>query len=228
RVSNETVAAGMILDREPEEFIHSPADGASRPRSEHVTWQEGLVTPAQRSARLGHLPATVWLTGLTGSGKTTIAYALEKRLFDEGRACCVLDGENVRLGVSRDLEFAAADRSENIRRVAEIARLFNEAGQIVLCAFLSPFASDRQNAQRTVGPDRFIEVYLSAPIDVCRRRKPDRYRQADRGEIPLFSGVTAPYEPPAGALTLATDQLSVAECVDRIVEALRGRGIFSQ
>ncbi|MDD4891567.1 MAG: sulfate adenylyltransferase subunit CysN, partial [Phycisphaerae bacterium] len=88
RVSNETVAAGMILDREPEEFIHSPADGASRPRSEHVTRQEGLVTPAQRSARLGHVPATVWLTGLTGSGKTTIAYALEKRLFDEGRACC--------------------------------------------------------------------------------------------------------------------------------------------
>jgi bifunctional enzyme CysN/CysC len=226
RVTNNTVGAGMILDREPEELLHTTARWTARPRGELHT-HEGLVRPEQRAERMGHKPVTVWLTGLTGSGKSTLAYALEKRLFDEGRASFVLDGENVRTSFGRDLDFSAADRSENVRRAAEVARLFNEAGLIAICAFISPYEADRQKARQTVGLDRFVEVYLSAPADLCRRRQPGIYEKADRGEIRAFSGVSAPYEPPGSPeLALPTGELGVEACVERIVELLKARGFI--
>ena len=227
-LTNNTVAAGMILDREPNEWIVSPGKTLDVPRSQHVTRQVSPITPAQRSQRLGQRPATLWLTGLTGSGKTTIAQALERRLFDAGAACVVLDGENVRLGVSRDLAFSADDRMENVRRVAEIARLLNDAGLIAVCSLLSPHAVARAKAREIVGADRFFEVYLWAPIEICRRRDPEGlYDLAGRGEIRQFSGVTAPYEPPeAPELVLPTHELSVDECIGRIEALLRDGGFL--
>ena len=227
RVSNNTVGAGMILDREPNELVASPERAISQPRSGHVHRHAGAVTLDQRSERLGHQPFAVWLTGLSGSGKSTIAYALEKRLFDAGLSPVVLDGENARLSFSKDLGFGADDRVENIRRAAEVARLFNQGGMITICSFLSPYAESRRQAREIIGNDRFLEVYLSAPRDVCRERSPERlYDLAQSGEIEQFSGVTAPYEPPESPdLALPTHEADVAECVERIVALLRAKGL---
>ncbi|MFW6155152.1 MAG: sulfate adenylyltransferase subunit CysN [Planctomycetota bacterium] len=226
RVTNRTVGAGMILDRDPNEWTGEPAARVSTPKSTHVTGHAGQVSADERAGRLGHRPATVWLTGLTGAGKSTLAYAVERRLFDLDCAAAVIDGENMRLGLSKDLGFGADDRAENVRRAAEAARLLNQGGLIALCALLSPEAATRRASAGVIGTDRYVEVYLSAPIDVCRRRKPDTYAKADSGEIKHFSGVTAAYEPPDGPdLALPTDEMDVDACVDRIVELLRERGI---
>jgi bifunctional enzyme CysN/CysC len=171
---------------------------------------------------------TVLLTGLTGSGKSTIAYATERRLFDEGRAVVVLDGQQMRRGISKDLGFTADERSENLRRSAEVAKLFNEAGFIVLAAFVAPDEAVRQKAAQTIGRERFLVVHVTAPLEVCRQRDPHgQYALADRGEIALFPGVSSPYELPSQPdLVLRTDELSVDECVERVVQLLRQRGVF--
>jgi len=227
RVSNATVAAGMILDRDPNEWVGTPETRVHEPVSTHVSTHASGVAAAERAERLGHRPATIWLTGLTGAGKSAIAYALERRLFDDGVGAVVLDGENARLGLNKDLGFSADDRAENIRRAAEAARLINSGGLVAICAFLSPEAATRRHAAEIVGADRFVEVYLSAPIDVCRRRKPAPYDMAATGEIKHFSGVTAPYEAPAAPdLDLPTHEMDVNECVERIVAALIERGII--
>jgi adenylyl-sulfate kinase len=168
---------------------------------------------------MGAAPKTIWLTGLTGSGKTTIAYALERRLFDSHKNAFVIDGENARLGFSRDLGFSAHDRRENIRRAAEFARMLNSAGLIAVCSFLSPTREDRDLARQIIGMDRFFEVYLSAPIDVCRTRDTKGvYEKADTGQIKQFSGVTATYEPPqAPNLILPTHELGVEECIKKLI-----------
>ncbi|MFW6062434.1 MAG: sulfate adenylyltransferase subunit CysN, partial [Planctomycetota bacterium] len=160
RLTNNTVAAGVILDREQNKLHTEPSQRVRRPRSTHVQPRRSDVTAAQRRERLSQTPATIWLTGLTGSGKTTIAYALEKRLFEEGYLASVLDGENVRLGVNKDLGFTAEERSENLRRSAEIARLLNGTGLISICAFLSPTEEDREQVREILGAERFLEVYL--------------------------------------------------------------------
>jgi bifunctional enzyme CysN/CysC len=225
RLSNNTVAAGMIIDRERHERLIEGAATASPPRSTHVVARASLITPVERAARLGHGPATIWLTGLTGSGKTSIAYALERRLFDAGCACMVLDGENTRRGISKDLGFGPDDRAENTRRAAEIATLLNDAGQIVLCAFLSPTQESREVARRIVGPERFLEIYLSAPVEVCRQRRSDLYRLAEEGQVEQFTGLTSPYEPPVHPeLTLPTHELPIEACVERILDLLTARG----
>jgi adenylyl-sulfate kinase len=142
-------------------------------------------------------PVTVWLTGLSGAGKSTLAIALERRLIGNGRACHVLDGDNVRHGLNRDLGFSAADRSENIRRVAEVAKLMNDAGLIVITAFISPYRADREMAREIIGSDNFFEVHLSAPIAICEQRDAKGwYKKARAGEIADFTGISAPYEPP--------------------------------
>jgi adenylyl-sulfate kinase len=168
---------------------------------------------------------TLWLTGLSGSGKSSIAYALESRLTKAGRACYVLDGDNVRQGLTRDLGFSAEDRSENIRRVAEVARLMNEAGLIVITAFISPFARDRQAAREILGKDRFVEVFVDAPIEVCEQRDAKGlYAKARAGEIAEFTGITSPYEPPEKPdVRLDTAGQSREECVDSLLEFIARR-----
>ena len=225
RLTNTTVGAGMILDREREE---GAAHWDDEPAAEGLTASASEVTAAERQARFGQQPATVLITGMTGSGKTTIARALERRLFDEGRAVMVLDGQAMRLGISRDLGFSASERSENLRRSIEVARLANDAGLIVLAAFVAPDEDTRQKAADLVGPARFLTVHLAASLEVCRQRdEKGQYTKADAGELANFPGVSAPYEPPAAAdLVLPTDELPVARCVEAIVELLEQRGIL--
>jgi bifunctional enzyme CysN/CysC len=225
RVTNVTVGAGMILDRTAaDDEDHWEQEAASSLQAEHST-----VSPAERSGRFGQKPATVLLTGLTGAGKTTIAYAVERKLFDMGRAVCVLDGQNIRRGISRDLGWTVAERSENIRRGAEAAKLMNDAGLICLASFIAPEEAVRQKAAEVIGRERFIVVHLEAPIELCRQRDQEGlYEKADEGEIANFPGVSAPYEPPVTPdLVLNTAELNVDECVKRLVKLLDERKITS-
>ena len=223
RVTNATVGAGMILDREPDEAASDHWGDTAEP---HLHGQMSGVTAEEREARFGQKPVTLLLTGLTGSGKSTLARALERRLFDLGRAVTVLDGQNMRLGISKDLGFTTGERSENLRRSVEVARLFNDAGIICIGAFVAPDEAVRQKAAERVGPDRFLVVHLSAPIDVCRRRDTDgHYALADKGEFANFPGVSAPYEPPGKPdLVLPTHDWPVSRCVDALVQLLESRG----
>jgi bifunctional enzyme CysN/CysC len=226
RMSNNTVGAGMIIDRDAGVGLRDLWETDSQ--TDLGQARGSGVTATERQGRAGHRPATVLLTGLTGSGKSTIAYALERRLFNDGRQVCVLDGQHMRQGISKDLGFTARERSENLRRSVEVAKLMNEAGLICVCAFVAPDDGVRQKAGDVVGRDRFIEVYLDAPIEVCRERDTDgMYPRADRGEIAEFPGVSAPFDAPKNAdLTLRTDQLKVDECVEQIVALLKTRGIL--
>jgi len=181
-----------------------------------VVWHAGQVTGEERALLLKQRPATLWLTGLSGAGKSTIACALERRLLDGGHAAYVLDGDNVRHGLNRDLGFSPQDRTENIRRIAEVARLLNDAGLIVITAFISPYREDREMARSIIGGDDFLEVHVNTPIQVCEERDPKGfYKLARAGELPAFTGISAPYEPPQDPLcTVDTAVNSIDECVD--------------
>jgi bifunctional enzyme CysN/CysC len=225
RLTNVTVGAGMILDRTSAESQDHWEDAASvSAQTEHST-----VTPQERAGRFGQQPATILLTGLAGAGKTTLAYAVERRLFDMGRAVCVLDGQSMRRGISRDLGFSVTERSESLRRSAEVAKLVNDSGLICLAAFLSPEESVRQKAAEVVGRERFLVVHLDAPLELCRQRDQEGlYAKAEEGEIANFPGVSAPYEAPESPdLTLNTAELDVDECVKRIVSLLEQRRILA-
>jgi adenylyl-sulfate kinase len=200
-----------------------------RPKSRNLTWDTGQVGAESRRRLLGHGGAVVWLTGLSGSGKSTIARALETRLVGAGCLAYVLDGDNVRHGLNADLGFAEADRTENIRRVGEVAALFAEAGVILIAAFISPYREGRRRAREAAGPGRFVEVHLDAPLDVCEARDPKQlYRKARAGEIEGFTGVDAPYEAPEGAeLVLRTGETSVEESVERILGLLVDSGVLA-
>jgi bifunctional enzyme CysN/CysC len=226
RITNGTLGAGMILslvtaDQRLDHWVDEPL-------SRTLHGQHSNVTPDERTARFGQQAVTILLTGLTGAGKTSVAYGLERRLFDAGQASAVLDGENMRLGLSRDLGFTAEDRSENLRRSAEIAKLMNEAGLICIGAFVAPSEEVRQRAAQVVGPDRFLVVYLSAPVDVCRQRdQGGQYSRADDGSIASFPGVSAPYEAPlAPDLVLPTHELSVEQCVEQIMGLLQRKQVL--
>jgi adenylylsulfate kinase len=185
----------------------------------------GQVSTGERWRLLGQRALTVWLTGLSGAGKSTLAAALERQLIDRARACYMLDGDNVRAGINRDLGFGPEDRRENIRRIAEIARLMNDAGLIVITAFISPYRADRQMASEIIGADRFLEVHVDAPLEVCERRDPKGlYRKARQGELPDFTGVSAPYEAPANPdLVLATARRPVQDCVRELLSLVSAR-----
>lgn len=190
---------------------------------------EGQIAPSDRSLLLGQTPVTVWITGLSGSGKSTLAFCLERNLFQLKHPCFVLDGDNLRHGLCKDLGFSAADRSENIRRISEVARLLNEAGLIVIAAFISPYRCDRSLARELIGPERFIEVYLSTPLSVCEQRdQKDLYRRARSGAVKEFTGISSPYEPPeTPSLTIDTSRqdvsASVAEMLRIILPVCKGR-----
>jgi len=227
RITNGTVGAGMILDRTTGEGRHDHWE--DQPAVASVPSGASQITGEQRLARFGQHPVTVLLTGLTGAGKTTLAYELERRLFLEGRAVVVLDGQNMRRGISRDLGFTVDERSENLRRSAEVARLFNDAGLIVLAAFVAPDEAVRQKAAEVIGRDQFIVVHLDCPLDVCRQRDADgHYARADAGELALFPGVTAPYDSPvAPDLVLHTHQDNLETCATEVLKLLATRGVFA-
>jgi adenylylsulfate kinase len=186
------------------------------------------VTDVDRERLLRQKGVTVWMTGLSGSGKSTIAQALEKRLIEQGHACYILDGDNVRHGLNRDLGFSAEDRAENIRRVAEVCKLFSHAGVIVITAFISPYLKDRAQAREIVGDDRFLEVFVDTPLEVCEERDvKGLYKKARAGEIQQFTGVSDPYEAPENPdLLLSGHTQSIDQTVDVIVADLAARSVL--
>ena len=185
------------------------------------------MTCGQREAMNGHRGVILWFTGLSGAGKSTLAHAVEQALYKNGCHTYVFDGDNVRHGLCADLGFSAADRTENIRRVGEMAKLFTEAGMIALTAFISPFRADRDGVRALVSPENFIEIYCRCSLETCEL--PDvkgLYAKARQGLINDFTGVSSPYEAPdSPELLLDTDQLSVEKCVDMVLTLLRERGI---
>jgi bifunctional enzyme CysN/CysC len=194
-------------------------------RSDNVHWQELDVDKAARGARNEQVPCVVWLTGLSGAGKSTIANLVERRLHALGRHTYLLDGDNVRHGLNKDLGFTEADRVENIRRVAEVAKLMVDAGLIVIAAFISPFASERRMARSLVNDGEFIEVHVDAPLDVAEQRDPKGlYAKARRGELVNFTGIDSPYEAPESPeVHLDTAVLRPDEAAERVVEAVLSR-----
>ncbi len=225
RMTNVTVGAGMIL----QQSSAAQKDHWTDEADERLVAERSNVTLAERAGRFSQTPVTVLFTGLAGAGKSTTAYALERRLFDMGHAVTVLDGQNMRRGISRDLGFTVDDRSENLRRTAEVAKLMNDAGLICLAAFLSPQEEVRQKAAEVVGRPKFFVVHLDAPIEICRKRDQEGlYAAADSGEIANFPGVSAPYEAPtAPDLVLNTAELDVDECVDRVIDLLKTKQVVS-
>jgi len=196
--------------------------------SRNITLQPSQVAARDRALLLGQRGAVIWLTGLSGSGKSTIGYALERRLSGSRHLTYVLDGDNVRHGLCSDLGFSPEDRTENIRRIGEVAALFAEAGLIIITSFISPYRSDRDLARQRVPDGKFIEVFLDVSLEVCERRDPKGlYRKARAGEIAEFTGVSAPYERPGSPeLALDTETQSVDACIDTIVDYLERHGFF--
>ncbi len=196
-------------------------------KSSNISWSEGHVSAADRWLRNGHKGAVVWLTGLSGSGKSSIARRLESELFRQSMHTYVLDGDNIRHGLNSNLGFSHADRIENIRRVAEVARLMAEAGTVVIAAFISPYREDRARAREIAqeGGIEFIEIFVNAPLDVCERRDPkDLYKKARSGEIKDFTGIDAPYEAPATPdITAHTAVVTVEESVALLLTELTPR-----
>ncbi len=195
----------------------------------NITWHEGAITRDERQRNLGQKGATVWMTGLPGSGKSTIAMALEQVLIQRNKHAYVLDGDNVRHGLNKDLGFSAEDRAENIRRIGEVAKLFADSGLIVITSFISPYISDRDLA-RKLHDDAgvpFLEVYVEVPLAVAEKRDPKGlYKKARAGQIKGFTGIDDPYEPPEGPeLCLRTDKLSVEESVRAIYGLLESKGL---
>lgn len=194
----------------------------------NIIWHDGEVTKRDRETLLGQKGVVLWLTGLSGSGKSTIACEVEKKLLELGRLAYVLDGDNIRFGLNKNLGFSPGDRSENIRRISEVAKLFADAGIITLTAFISPYRDDRDKARGLFKPDEFIEIYVQCPIDICEKRDAKGlYKKAKTGEIKEFTGISAPYEEPLSPeLVLKTSNQSPAESAENVIKYLAYRGII--
>jgi adenylylsulfate kinase len=199
-------------------------------KKNNVVWHKSSVTRSRREEMNGHRSVVLWFTGLSNSGKSTIAHAVEERLFAGGCRTFVFDGDNVRHGLCADLSFSKADRDENIRRIGAMAKLFIEAGVIALTAFISPFRAERNRVRNLVREGDFLEIYVKCPVAVCEQRDvKGHYKKAKAGEIKEFTGISSPYEEPAHPdLVLTTDTMSVDECVDAVVELLRARKIINK
>ena len=198
-------------------------------RATHITWHAHHVTREDRERLLKQRGVTVWLTGLSGSGKSTIAVAAEQALVSQAHLAYVLDGDNIRHGLNKNLGFSPADRTENIRRIGEVAKLFSDAGLVVFTSFISPYRGDRELVRSIHPAGRFVEVYVAASIETCEGRDvKGLYRKARAGEIPEFTGISAPYEPPEKPeLVLDTNRESARESVDRLVGYLGEKGYLA-
>jgi bifunctional enzyme CysN/CysC len=215
RHTNATVAAGMIR--------------FGLRRAANTYFQSFEITKTARARLNEQKPVLVWFTGLSGAGKSTIANNLERKLHALGKRTFVLDGDNVRHGLNRDLGFTEADRVENIRRVAEVAKLFVDAGLITMVAFISPFRAEREMARDLVGPDEFVEIFVDTPLEICEQRDPKGlYRKARRGELRNFTGLDSPYEPPeTPELILDARSERAEDLADHVIEFLQQRGMLS-
>ncbi len=195
----------------------------------YVFYQNTYISREEREKVYGHKSGVVWLTGLSGAGKSTIAHKLELYLFEKGIRVYVLDGDNVRHGLNKDLGFSMEDRKENIRRIAHVAALFVDAGILTICAIISPYKVDREMAREIIGKDKFLEVYVKCPLKVCEDRDPKGlYKKARSGLIKGFTGIDDPYEEPKNPdLVLDTSIMSIEECMNSLLELLRSRGWVS-
>lgn len=193
---------------------------------DNIVWHDAAVTYDDRVAQKGHQPSLLWYTGLSGSGKSTIANAVDRKLFELGCHTYLLDGDNVRHGLNNDLGFNDADRVENIRRITEVSRLFLDAGLIVGTAFISPFIADRSQARKLAG-ERFIEVFVDTPLEVCEHRDPKGlYKKARAGDISHFTGISSQYEvPEKPEVHLKTEEMSIEQAAEQVVQYLKGKGI---
>ncbi|MDP6395205.1 MAG: adenylyl-sulfate kinase [Desulfobacterales bacterium] len=194
----------------------------------NCTWFNGFVTRENREKLHNHKGAVVWFTGLSASGKSTISHHLEKRLFEKGCSTYVFDGDNVRHGLCSDLEFSKADRTENIRRIGEMARLFIDAGIIAITAFISPYQKDREQIRSLVSDNQFLEIYVKCPIDICENRdQKGIYAKAKSGIIKEFTGISAPYEPPGNPnIVIRSDELSPVEAAKRVMSLMEQKEII--
>ena len=201
----------------------------SEQRATNITWHQGTVTRDNRERLLGQKGVTVWLTGLSAAGKSTIAVILERMLLDRGRYAYRLDGDNVRHGLNRNLGFSAADRAENVRRIGEVAKLFTDAGVIVIASFISPFRADRDAVRANMPPGDFVEVYVRVSVDAAARRDPKGlYKKALAGEIKNFTGVDDPYEPPERPeIVIDTETCSPEQAAGQILTYLADREYLS-
>ena len=198
----------------------------SSEKSRNIVWHAGVVTRSERENATGHKGCTIWMTGLSASGKSTLAVALEKALWDRGVRSYVLDGDNVRHGLNKDLGFSPEDRNENIRRIGEVAKLFTDAGVVNVTAFISPYRADRDRVRAIMGDGDFIEVFVNCPVEVCEQRDPKGlYKKARAGQIPEFTGISAPYEEPLKPeLSVDTHLESEAASLAKVVRYLEERG----
>ncbi|MCM3004387.1 adenylyl-sulfate kinase [Priestia koreensis] len=193
--------------------------------STNIVWHNSNVTKEERREKNQHHSFVLWFTGLSGSGKSTVANAVARALFDQGIGNYVLDGDNIRFGLNKNLGFSDDDRKENIRRIGEVAKLFVDSGQAVLTAFISPFQEDRDQVRTILGEDEFVEIFVKCPLDECEKRDPKGlYKKARSGEIKQFTGIDSPYEAPNRAeLVVETDKHDIEECVQLVLNYLKER-----
>jgi adenylylsulfate kinase len=199
-------------------------------KSTNITWHQADITKEDRERVNGHKAVVLWFTGLSGSGKSTLAHAVENALFERGCRTYVLDGDNIRHGLNKNLGFSPEDRTENIRRIGEVSKLFIDAGVMALTAFISPYRADRDIARAAAGEGNFVEVYAKCALDVCEERDPKGlYKKARAGQIPEFTGISAPYEEPDNAeIVVDTGVQSLEECTEVILSYLKGKGVLPQ
>lgn len=188
----------------------------------NLTKHEQVITKLDRQNLLNQKSPVIWLTGLSGSGKSTIANELSKLLFNMGKLSYILDGDNIRLGLNKDLGFSDNDRKENIRRISEVAKLFSDAGVITITAFISPFISERENAKQIIGEDNYFEIFIDSPLELCESRDPKGlYKKARNGEIEMFTGIDSPYEEPIKPyLVIKTENCKPIKCANEIIEKI--------
>jgi len=202
--------------------------GSKGPKSQNITWHHAIITKEDRERLLGQKGITLWFTGLSCSGKSTLAIEVEKKLYERGHLTYILDGDNIRHGLNKNLGFSPEDREENIRRIGEVAHLFRQAGIINMTAFISPYRADRKKARDLSKEDEFIEIFCRCSLDTCEKRdRKGLYKKAKAGEVPEFTGISAPYEEPENPeITIETDKETIEEGVNKIISYMEKNGLI--